>query len=174
MVLCPHVLRGAARDNILKGVEGTLSWELKTQNEKRETNLIDIKVKLDWDGQEWTPLQFACSLFMINDCNTLDAVRKLLEYNADVNITDDQMQTALHLILRHSSQTDVCDAIACLLLDHGANPDCKDSTRRSPLYLATKHVRYQTVRKLVDEHKVSIFDQVGIFPFRFILLHTSD
>ncbi len=127
---------------------------------------VNTKVENEWTGLEWTPLQLACSLReqFTGPNPLLDLVRILLKYNADPCVKDSKQQTALHIVLNDDlvPGSYVHEAIACLLLDHGVQPDCKDNLKRSPLYLATKAGAYKTVRKLVEEHNVSIFKQVSV------------
>ncbi len=125
---------------------------------------VDIKTRANAFWNDLTPLQFAC-FFYCKEKHTkstskehpvLQIVKKLLEYKSDPNIVDNQMRTALHIVLAKQCQTDLHDDVACLLLDHGFDLDSRDHEGRSALDLAVQYGRVNVVRKLVEQHHLSI------------------
>ena len=73
----------------------------------------------------WTALMYAARQ------GSLDAARALAEAGADLNLTDPDRTTALHLALVNSHFD-----VAAMLVDHGADPNIADVTGKAALYTA--------------------------------------
>jgi len=71
-----------------------------------------------------------------------EAIRLLLQHEADVNVTDDANWTALHWVPGDTN-------VAQILLDHGANINAITVTGKTPLFKASEEGRLELVRLLL-------------------------
>lgn len=90
-----------------------------------------------------TPLQLAAKF------GTLERVRLILEYNADVNRADKTGWTPLHRALQNDNENDR-EPIARLLLEHGAETLATHRDRETPLHLACKGSSVGMTRLLLE------------------------
>lgn len=88
-----------------------------------------------------SPLHYAVLM------DNLPMVQLLLEYKADVNITDSGNQTPLHYVSLHSRKK---HEICMLLLENGADCNAADIHGHTPLHLALKKRSLYTVKMLLD------------------------
>lgn len=83
-----------------------------------------------------------------NDRNAVIAL--LLEAGCDVNATDDDLVTPLHVAL-HSDEKSSSLRCVRLLLDAGANPNARDSKGNTPLHYVVASSVYSYINKDNDE-----------------------
>ncbi|XP_034948977.1 uncharacterized protein [Chelonus insularis] len=82
------------------------------------------------NGSKLTPLLFACKYHFKN---LSGIVKVLLNYNANVNCTDEDMMTALHFVCQDQNLE-----VILALLEKGANPSAKNNEGQTALHLACK------------------------------------
>jgi ankyrin repeat protein len=106
-------------------------------------NIRDSVVFSDRERETWenTPLIFAC------DNGNEEAVRLLLEYNADVNAQDWGGISSLHILATHRTYP---PSIAKLLIENGADIEIKDQMGSTPLLLACSYRNMEMIEVLVD------------------------
>ncbi len=126
---------------------------------------VNMKTRANAMVYNWTPLQFTCNFV----CSTMECgkstrnhpvlkiVKKLLKHKADAMIKDDIERTALHIVLAVQSGTNIHGDVASLILDHGGGPQ-SENQRASFLNLAVRRGNFEIVKKLVEEHKVSVIE----------------
>jgi ankyrin repeat protein len=78
-------------------------------------------------SQPWAPIDMAVSW------GHLQAVRMLIEYKADINVSIEFGEVPLHVAARRGDNSDQV-GILQLLLDHGANPNARDDDGSTPLH----------------------------------------
>lgn len=93
------------------------------------------------------------------------AVKQLLEKHADVNALDSELQTPLHrAILQsnvkteedldeksfHEKQDSSRYEVVMLLLNHGAQVDCRDNENYTPLHFSARYGREKIISLLLD------------------------
>lgn len=71
-------------------------------------------------------------------------VEFLLKNRANVNITDNYGQTALHKLNRHSVFNSSKETIANLLISHEADINWPDIYKQSPLHIAMRDGNFHT------------------------------
>lgn len=76
--------------------------------------------------------------------NFLDGVKLLLEYSADVNVPDDDGNTALHLSIKSAE-------IVEFLVERGAVVDAENHEQRTPLHFACKDGDLRTIKFLIEQ-----------------------
>lgn len=88
----------------------------------------DVNVRA-FDG--WTPLMYAAT-----GPNAIECIKLLLKAGADVNVTNDDNQTALYELLKKEECNPFCSECCKLFIDAGANINAGDSRGNTPLHLA--------------------------------------
>lgn len=117
-----------------------------------ENGAMPDKLSRDWNERFETPLFSACRL------GHYEIVQLLLEYKADVNITDFYMHTPLWIATRER-KSDLVE----LLIKYGANLNIADKWQQCPLYLATKYLGREDIAKSLIRHgcKLDLTDVEG-------------
>jgi Ankyrin repeats (many copies) len=84
----------------------------------------------------------------------IKAVQRALDLGASVNSKDASGQTGLHLAVLYN-RSDIAD----LLLKEGADPSIEDGRGKVPTQLATDFKRRTGVAKVIEEHKITLFNE---------------
>jgi len=93
----------------------------------------------------WYPIHAACRGLHY------DAVKLLLEYNADVNLRDEFGESALHYaVSMYSTDSDKRTDLVQLLHDAGANVNAASEKGETPLYIACSKGLESTVMKMLE------------------------
>jgi cytohesin len=78
--------------------------------------------------------------------NDVTEISTLIEEGADVNSTNDEGNTILHLVVK-SRKMD----LATLLIDNGADPNVRNKEGNSPLHIAVNNNRVEMVKMLIEK-----------------------
>ena len=97
------------------------------------------------DNEGQTPLHMALQYE-----GNVDAVRMLIERNADLSAPDNKGETPLHLALQKGDSV-----VAHMPIEHGADLTAKVAGRRTPLHLASQ-VRQVEVSPMLIEHTADL------------------
>jgi len=93
----------------------------------------------------WYPIQAACRGLHY------DAVKLLLEYNADVNVCDNTDHTALHCVLLFPNiDSDERRDLVQLLLDAGAHVNAASTFGETPFYIACSKGLESVAKKMLE------------------------
>ncbi|XP_034938538.1 ankyrin-1-like [Chelonus insularis] len=97
-----------------------------------------------------TPLMIACKK---QSKNQLDIVRILLNFNDDINCTDNESKSLIHMACNDQNPD-----LVSILLERGANPNVVDRENETPLHYACYHnsVASQKVIQLLLDHGAKI------------------
>lgn len=102
---------------------------------------VNVNARTETGG--WTPLHSACSADII----PLPILQALLEAGADANVADDNGDTPLFFVARHSGHIlRVVEA----LLDGGANPAVRNNSLDTLLHIACRYGHLDTVQVLIQ------------------------
>lgn len=146
--------------------ETPLLYEVTTDHHKSEDNKLRVIVsrllgkKANPEAQH--PHDSATPLIIAARHNNLNAIKRLLEFKADIDARDDNEETAMLIATRHAISNNDPDHLDMLhhLLTHNGSTDCRalgdgDTT----LLLAVKHRSIPTADALLNHRNRSfIFD----------------
>ncbi|XP_041352044.1 transient receptor potential cation channel subfamily A member 1 homolog [Gigantopelta aegis] len=96
-------------------------------------------------------------IFLAAEENKLAVLKKLLSYHQVrrlINFSDKYGNDPLHIAAQHG----FLEIVQCLLL-HNADLDSKNEEEQTPLHLAARYGRTNTVREIVKKDKLSINDE---------------
>jgi ankyrin repeat protein len=79
----------------------------------------------------------------------LDVVQVLVEHpSIEIEAVSTILRTPLHI-----AATNGFTSIARMLIDHGANPNCRDFDENTPLHCASEYGKMETILYLLKETK---------------------
>ena len=125
----------------------------------------------------FTPLMLACR--NVNTCSNIETIQILLNNGADVNLQDNDGDTALmHSSGQEPKLTSINVSVVKLLLQHKTNPNLVDiSGRTSLLYMSGRPGNFNyEIAKLLLEHGAdpNIQENFGATPLQFATNYSWD
>ncbi|KAK7473748.1 hypothetical protein BaRGS_00035023, partial [Batillaria attramentaria] len=123
--------------------------ESRDNNERTALHLACVGLQREDNGHvsdDGNEVKETESTPLVSEDRHQNVVKKLLAYSADVNVTDYNGQTPLHLACMNNNE-----AIVKLLLENtGVKPDPRDKVDRTPLHYACDGRSKSIVRKLIE------------------------
>jgi ankyrin repeat protein len=136
-----------------------------------QTDSIEVESESDDEGidHHYPPLLLAA------EKGDLEYLKRLLNAGADINQTDSDGYSALHMaLLANFENQETYTEVINFLIDRGIDANLQDLTGQTALHYSIEQSNLPLIQKLLSNNaKVHIKDEIGVSPYSLALRTNS-